>query len=439
MATAFPVYALFIIFSFTIFISLPCLSINTSATNPKNLRFALDLIHRDSPLSPFYNPRSTFWDKAERLYESSIARYAYMASKGTSDKYRIDSNVEKFLYYAKIRFGAPAVDLFVVVDTGSELFWVQCEPCSNCQSQTGPIYDRTKSITYSNVTCGSLDCKLAPNMKCDSDYNVCSYRINYGDGSFSNGLVAKDALFFRNPGGSVVRKNVVFGCGIHNQVSAHGLLGGILGLAATKVSVVSQLGGRKFSYCLGNSSDPSSKGNVIIGEDAHIAGFTTPFTFYKSYQVYPVEIKVGSKSLDLPPWAFGAPASVMLDSGTAYTFLPQVVHDKIADAISQTLKSFKVQPIPPPIPGLSCYNGNIGRDLNGFPTMTIRFRGQAELVLEKWSIFIPKGEDSFCLAFAPAVGRNSESLIGGMAQQFYNFGFDFDTMELSIIHSVCIY
>ncbi|XP_042493978.1 probable aspartic protease At2g35615 [Macadamia integrifolia] len=302
------------------------------------------------------------------------------------------------------QFGAPVADVFVVVDTGSDLFCVQCEPCSNCH-----------------------------------DYKVSSYRINYGDGSFSNGIVAKDALFFSNPDGSVVPKNVVFGCGIHNQVSAHGLLGGILGLAATKVSVISQLGGRKFSYCLGNSSDPSSKGNVIIGEYTHIAGFTTHFTFYKSYQVYPVEIQVGSQSLDLPPWAFGAPANVMLNSGTAYTFLPQVVLDKIADAISQTLKSFKVQPIPPPIPGLSCYNGNIGRDLIGFPTMTIRFRGQAEFVLERWSNFIPRGEDSFCLAFAPAVGRNSESQIGGMAQQFYNFGFDFDMIELSIIHSVCIY
>ncbi|XP_042493968.1 aspartic proteinase CDR1-like [Macadamia integrifolia] len=317
-----------------IFFFLTCLSsINTAAANSIHPRFAFDLIHRDSPLSPLYNSDSTFWDKAERLYESSIARYAYISSKGTSGKYRIDVNVDNYFYVAKLSIGAPAVDVLAVIDTGSHLLWIQCNPCNHCQPQTGPIYDCTKSKTYANVTCGSLDCELDPHMDCDSN-NVCRYHNKYVDGSYSYDIIATDALLFRNPDGTVVPKNVAFGCGINNHVSAQGKLSGVLGLSATEMSLVSQLGGnthQKFSYCLGNASDPSSKGNVIIGGDAHIAGFMTPFAFDNLYHVNPVEIKVGSQSLPLSPGVFGPPGNLILDSGAVYTFVPPEVYKKLAD------------------------------------------------------------------------------------------------------------
>ncbi|XP_043714960.1 aspartic proteinase CDR1-like [Telopea speciosissima] len=439
MATAFfLVYELFIFMSFTIFISLPCLTIDTTITNPKHAKFgfAVDLIHRDSPLSPLYNPETTFWDKAEKLYETSIARYAYLTSKRSSDQYRTDVIPSGFTYLAKLNIGAPPVDVFALVDTGSEVLWIQCDPCEHCQPQTVPIYDRTKSTTYKNLTYSS-GC-------CDSHNNVCSYQLKYVDGSYSNGFLATEFISFANSNNGIktTLRNVAFGCGVNNNLSAKGQVGGVLGLVADELSLVSQLRSitkPKFSYCLGNASDPSSKGNLIIGEDAHISGFTTPFTFYSLYQVYVEDIKVGSQSLNLPPGALGPPGNVILDSGAVYTFLPPKVHDKLADVISQELKRFNVRPIPPKILGWICYRGRIGRDLNGFPTMTISFKGHAKLVLERWSIFIQEGNSTFCLAFAHTSGPNKPCVIGSNAQQFYNFGFDLVAKELSIIRSVCIY
>ncbi|XP_042505793.1 probable aspartic protease At2g35615 [Macadamia integrifolia] len=434
MVTSFSFYAIFIFFFLTF---LP--SINTAAANSKHPLFAFDLIHRDSPLSPLYNSDSTFWDKAERLYESSIARNAYIASKRRLGKSH-DVNVDNFFFFlAKFSFGSPWVDVFAVIDSGSDLLWIQCNPCENRQPQTGLIYDPTKSKTYTNISCGSLNCMSDHHTYCDTN-NVCGYRNYYVDGSYSYGFLGIDSVLFTNPDGSTVASYVTFGCGINNKFSSQGHLAGVLGLSATNLSLVSQLQGdgpQQFSYCLGNASDPSSKGNVIIGPYAETSGQTTLFTFDNLYHVNPIEIKVGSKSLNLSPKVFGPPGNVILDSGTIYTFLPPKVYRKLAHAIRKSIRSFKVHSIPHPRPGMLCYKGNIGRDLNGFPTVTIRFQGNAELVLERWSIFINDGKERFCLAFASTGGSIRRSIIGTMAQQFYNFGFHIDTQELSIIRSVC--
>ncbi|XP_043714957.1 probable aspartic protease At2g35615 [Telopea speciosissima] len=436
--TSCSVYELFIFLSFFIFIPLPCLTIN-----PKHHGLTVDLIHRDSPLSPLYNLDTTFWDKAEKLYESSIRRYAYITSK-RSDKYRTDLSIDDFVYLAKFTIGEPAVDVFTIIDTGSDLLWIQCKPCTHCEQQSVPIYDRTKSTTYGNITCNSWDCKLVKGPSCDSQ-NVCNYRIQYEDRSYSYGFLATESLSFKNSKGEVTGtiKNMVFGCGINNHNSVLGPLSGVLGLAATPLSLVTRLHPTtqpKFSYCLNNASDPSSKGNLIVGEDSHISGFSTPFIFDQGcYQVFLVDIKMGSKSLDIPRKVFGSTGNVILDSGTTYTFLPPEAHNKVVDAISQTIKKFKVRQFASTRKGELGYSGSIGKDLNGFPTMTINFLGNAKLVLERWSIFIPEGNSAFCLSFLPNSGPNEKSVIGSMAQQFYNFGFDFATYHLSIIHSVCIY
>ncbi|XP_043714959.1 probable aspartic protease At2g35615 [Telopea speciosissima] len=452
MATAFSVYELFIFLSFTFFISLPCLSIDTAIPNPKHPRFAIDLIHRDSPLSPLYNSDTTFWDKAEKLYETSIARYAYLTSKRNDDKYRTFTflDLDGFQYLAKLTIGTPTVDVFTILDTGSPLLWIQCKPCIYCERQFTPYYDRTKSTTYSNISCNSWDCGLVLDQGCDN-HNVCVYHMKYADNSYSYGFLATEILSFRDSQGGVMAtvKDVVFGCGLNNHNKVQGQFGGILGLAATQVSLVEQLAfitKPQFSYCLGNASEPASQGNLIIGEDAHISGFNTPFIVEDGfYKVNLVEIKVDSQSLDIPQGVFGPSKNVIIDTGTVYTFLPPEAHEKLAEAISQTMKRFKVKPIPPKREGELCYTGRIGKDVNGFPTMTISFLGNAKLVLERWSIFVQKEYTTFCLGFLPTSLFSTDddlikpSIIGSMAQQFYNFGFDLELYDLSIINSVCIY
>ncbi|GAY64982.1 hypothetical protein CUMW_237760 [Citrus unshiu] len=78
-------------------------------------------------------------------------------------------------------------------------------------------------------------------------------------------------------------------------------------------------------------------------------------------------------------------------------------------------------------PDKLCYHGIMSSDLKGFPTVRFHFRGGAKLALEKDSMFYQPRPDAFCMAVNPASINNryvNFSLIGMMAQQFYNVGYD---------------
>ena len=70
-------------------------------------------------------------------------------ANGTLDFYNVDLFV-----------GTPKKKLTLVMDTGSDIFWTQCQPCSGgCYKQRNPIFDPSKSSTYTNITCGTPACK----------------------------------------------------------------------------------------------------------------------------------------------------------------------------------------------------------------------------------------------------------------------------------------
>jgi len=46
----------------------------------------------------------------------------------------------------------------VIVDTASELTWVQCAPCESCHDQQGPLFDPSSSPSYAAVPCNSSSC-----------------------------------------------------------------------------------------------------------------------------------------------------------------------------------------------------------------------------------------------------------------------------------------
>ncbi|XP_039788857.1 protein ASPARTIC PROTEASE IN GUARD CELL 1-like [Panicum virgatum] len=46
----------------------------------------------------------------------------------------------------------------VIVDTASELTWVQCVPCDSCHDQQEPLFDPSSSPSYAAVPCDSPSC-----------------------------------------------------------------------------------------------------------------------------------------------------------------------------------------------------------------------------------------------------------------------------------------
>ncbi|KAJ4832269.1 hypothetical protein Tsubulata_012213 [Turnera subulata] len=57
-------------------------------------------------------------------------------------------------YFVRVAVGTPPFSVELLVDTGSDLTWLQCQPCSHCYSQPGPIFDPRNSSTFQNVDCG---------------------------------------------------------------------------------------------------------------------------------------------------------------------------------------------------------------------------------------------------------------------------------------------
>ncbi|MBA0769406.1 hypothetical protein Gotri_018140 [Gossypium trilobum] len=50
-------------------------------------------------------------------------------------------------YFMRLGVGSPPRYLYMVLDTSSDVVWVQCSPCKNFYSQSDPIFDPTKSLS----------------------------------------------------------------------------------------------------------------------------------------------------------------------------------------------------------------------------------------------------------------------------------------------------
>ncbi|CAN1328285.1 hypothetical protein LINPERPRIM_LOCUS34389 [Linum perenne] len=77
-----------------------------------------------------------------------------------------------------------------------------------------------------------------------------------------------------------------------------------------------------------------------------------------------------------------------------------------------------------------CYKGSVYREARGFPPIGIQFIEEGELVLDNFGMFKQVEDDKFCLAFLRST--IGVSLIGMMAQQGYNIGYDLIKEKLYI-------
>ncbi|CAN1233744.1 Aspartic proteinase CDR1 [Linum perenne] len=57
-----------------------------------------------------------------------------------------------------ITLGTPPFPILAIADTGSDIIWTQCKPCSNCYEQNAPLFDPASSSTYQTVSCSSDTC-----------------------------------------------------------------------------------------------------------------------------------------------------------------------------------------------------------------------------------------------------------------------------------------
>lgn len=78
-------------------------------------------------------------------------------------------------YFTRIGVGQPSKPYYMVIDTGSDINWIQCQPC-DCYQQSDPIYDPTASSSYSLLPCNSPQCNALDISACRTD--KCLYQVN---------------------------------------------------------------------------------------------------------------------------------------------------------------------------------------------------------------------------------------------------------------------
>ncbi|PRQ37430.1 putative nepenthesin [Rosa chinensis] len=323
-------------------------------------------------------------------------------------------------YMVTVGLGTPKKQLSLVFDTGSDLTWTQCQPCSEfCYPQEEPIFDPSASSSYTNVSCNSTECvqlrTSTESDKCLGD--TCPYSVTYGDSSYTTGYFATDKLTL-TPNDVFV--GFFFGCGQEN-VGFYDGSAGLLGLSLNKFSIVEQTAqkySRFFSYCLPPTA--SSTGYLSFGAPSGASNAAVKYTritnLSSSLELYCLDlvgINVNGQKLSIPASVFSSPGTI-IDSGTVISRLPPTAYTALRDAFRAAMISYPLVPGPEKLLD-TCY------DLSGYPTVTYPkiefvFGDGVTLELDATGIvYIFDGSNKqVCLAFA---GNDNDIAIFGNTQQ----------------------
>ena len=65
----------------------------------------------------------------------------------------LGGSVDSLEYVVTVGLGTPAVPQVLLMDTGSDVSWVQCAPCNStaCYPQKDPLFDPSRSSTYAPI------------------------------------------------------------------------------------------------------------------------------------------------------------------------------------------------------------------------------------------------------------------------------------------------
>ncbi|KAG8053502.1 hypothetical protein GUJ93_ZPchr0001g31855 [Zizania palustris] len=341
-------------------------------------------------------------------------------------------------YFSRVGVGSPARQLYMVLDTGSDVTWVQCQPCADCYQQSDPVFDPSLSASYASVGCDSPRCHDLDAAACRNSTGACLYEVAYGDGSYTVGDFATETLTL---GDSSPVSNVAIGCGHDNEGLFVGAAG-LLALGGGPLSFPSQISATSFSYCLVDRDSPSAS-TLQFGDSAGADSDVVTAPLIRSprtstfYYVGLSGLSVGGEVLSIPSSAFAMDSTgaggVIVDSGTAVTRLQTPAYAALRDAFVRGTQSL------PRTSGVSlfdtCYDLS-DRTSVEVPAVALRFDGGGELRLPAKNYLIPvDGAGTYCLAFAPT--NAAVSIIGNVQQQGTRVGFDTAKATVGFSSSKC--
>ncbi|EPS61272.1 hypothetical protein M569_13524, partial [Genlisea aurea] len=324
-------------------------------------------------------------------------------------------------YFCRVGIGNPPKPTYLVLDTGSDVNWVQCAPCSDCYQQADPIFDPSLSSSFSRLTCETQQCRSLDVSECRN--NTCLYEVSYGDGSYTVGDFVMERITFD---GSDKVDDVALGCGHTNQGLFVGAAG-LIGLGGGALSFPSQIKASSFSYCLVDRDSESSSTldfDSPLPSDSVAAPLVRNPKISTYYYVDLSGISVGGQSLPIPPETFALTDSgtggVIIDSGTAVTRLQSDAYSSMRDAFKKGTADL------PPANAVSlfdtCYDLSSRKSVE-VPTVSFHFSNGKEVKLPAKNYMIPvDSSGTFCFAFAPT--SSSLGIIGNVQQQGTRVSYD---------------
>ncbi|KAJ4817962.1 Eukaryotic aspartyl protease family protein [Rhynchospora pubera] len=353
---------------------------------------------------------------------------------------KTDVTVGSGEFVMDIAIGTPSVTFPAIIDTGSDLIWTQCKPCIWCFPQPTPIFNPSASSSYRRLPCTAKLCKSLPFYNCIKNNTSCQYMYGYGDGSYTIGNLSSETFTL----GSKKAHKVAFGCGNKNS-DGFDKSSGLVGLGRSKLSLVSQLKFKEFSYCFA-SLDETKQSPMFFGDLAYLNVSTatgpaqsTPLLKNKVSSFYYLSllgITVGKTKLNVPSTVFALQSNgsggTIIDSGTAISYLEMTGYKAVRSAFISQMKL--------PVANSSdagfdlCFKAPSHVSSFVVPKFIFHFEG-ADLDLPKSNYFLHEIEnDLLCLTI---MGSSGISIIGSMQQQNFKIIYDLKKNKLTFIPVQC--
>ncbi|XP_051188342.1 aspartyl protease family protein At5g10770-like [Lolium perenne] len=421
---------------------------STAASNST----VLNVVHRHGPCLPLQSrggtpPHAQLLDHDQARVDSihrkiaaasTVLDQANHAAKGVSLPAQRGISLGTGNYVVSVGLGTPARDMTVVFDTGSDLSWVQCTPCSDCYEQKDPLFDPARSKTYSAVPCAAPECQGLDSHSCSRD-KKCRYEVVYGDQSQTDGDLARDTLTLGTPSNTL--PGFVFGCG-DKDTGLFGKTDGLVGLGREKVSLSSQAAakfGAGFSYCL--PSSPSGVGYLSLGlgrsapGNARFTAMATRRDTPSFYYVNLVAVKVGGRTVRISPVVF-ASAGTVIDSGTVITRLPPRAYAALRRAFTRSMGRYRYKKAPALSILDTCYDFT-GHTTVQIPSLALVFAGGTTVELDFSGVLYVAKASQACLAFAPNGDGTDVGILGNTQQKTLAVVYDVANQKIGFGANGC--
>ncbi|XP_020086119.1 aspartic proteinase nepenthesin-2-like [Ananas comosus] len=427
--------------------------------NPSTAKgFTLELIHRDSIHSPLYPGNLTAVERVRRFVDLSESRLRRLKLSVSAGKYngtalRPELDHVNSMYLVKVGIGTPPTTQHLVVDTATDLTWVQCHPCRSCFEQNPPFYKPAASTSHRTTPCSHPLCKP---FKCTR--GKCRYEDRYIDKTFTKGTLSMEVFTFASSNGGSATESIpglVFGCSTasskrmfkgRSKVPA-GLLGMNMESTSFATQIAGQTGDGRFSYCLPQIDPREHQTSFLqfggdIPEGPHFAA--TPIVRNaegaKDYYLKLHDISVDGKRLKLPRNTFkqkpDGSGGCIIDSGSGLTYLEERAFNRVEAAMIAYFKRFEnVKRVFAKKYKLKlCYR--VPESFREWPSMALHFEG-ADLLLQPVNIFmtVKDWKRVFCFTMMPEI--SGMTILGSSLQQKFRFVFDVAKQQLRFAPENC--